>query len=155
MWLILCSSTDVSAIWAYHRIKALGFEPLELVSTEMLVYSLYWEHRLSNDAISVNIQLTDGRRISQNKLNGVFNRIVSIPFECLQLVHPGDYEYALQELTAFFLSWLYALPSPVINRPTPQGLSGKSRHISEWIWLASRAGLKTPVYKKDCRNYNF
>src|SRR5262249_31990250 len=66
---------------------------------------------------------------------------------------PVDCEYASQELTAFFMSWLYALPQPVINQPTPQGLTGPWRHRSEWLWLASRAGLPTPFYRQTSHDH--
>jgi hypothetical protein len=49
---------------------------------------------------------------------------------------------------AFHMSWLHALPGPVLNRPTPQGLCGRWRHVSEWVWLAGQAGLLTPLYKQ-------
>ena len=39
------------------------------------------------------------------------------------------------------MSWLYALPGPVINRATPNGLCGRWRNNSEWLWLAAQAGL--------------
>lgn len=58
-----------------------------------------------------------------------------------------DHDYITQEFTAFFMSWLYALPGPILNRPTPQGLGGRWRHASEWALLASAAGLPTPPYR--------
>jgi hypothetical protein len=54
-----------------------------------------------------------------------------------------------QELNAFFVSWINALPEPVLNRATPQGLCGRMRHISEWIVLAARAGLPVPRYRQS------
>jgi len=67
----------------------------------------------------------------------------------LLLIHPSDREYVLQELTAFFLSWLHALPGPVLNRPTPQSLCGRPRSLVEWLWLAKRAGLPIPRYRQS------
>ena len=78
----------------------------------------------------------------------MLNRLVCVPFEPLRLAHPTDRDYASQELTAFCLSWLYALPPPVLNRATPQGLAGPWRHRSEWLWLAACAGLPTPLYRE-------
>src|SRR5262245_39541024 len=75
------------------------------------------------------------------------------PIPCHDIVHcvvnhgGPSREYASQELAAFCLSWLYALPSPVINRATPQGLAGQWRHRSEWLWLAAHAGLPTSLYR--------
>jgi hypothetical protein len=52
-------------------------------------------------------------------------------------------------LSAFYLSWLEALPGPILNRPTPQGLGGRWRHNSDWVLLAGRAGLPVAPYKED------
>lgn len=149
MWLVLCASTDMSALWAYQSLKARGFAPLELVSAEMLAYSLHWMHRLRPDGVSTEITLADNRVIHKDAIRGVLNRLFSVPSEHIQLTDPADSNYATQELTAFYMSWLYALPQPVINRPTPQGLAGQWRHVSEWVWLASKAGLPTPNYKQS------
>jgi hypothetical protein len=78
----------------------------------------------------------------------VLNRLVSVPDEMLRPAHPQDRDYVTQELTAFFLSWLYSLPPPVLNRPAPHGLCGSWRHRSQWVWLAARAGLPTPSYRQ-------
>jgi hypothetical protein len=53
----------------------------------------------------------------------------------------ADRTYALQEMTALFLSWLAAMPCAVFNRPHPQGLSGAWFHPSEWAIMAARANL--------------
>ncbi len=148
MWLILCSSNDLSALWAYEGLKIRGLAPLELVRAEVLPY-VRWEHRLGADGVRINMTLPDGRRIRNEDVRGVLNRLSYVPFESLLLIHPSDREYVIQELNAFFLSWLDSLPQPMLNRPTPQGLSGQCRHVSEWVWLASEAGLPTFNYKQS------
>jgi hypothetical protein len=153
MWLVLCASSDVSALWAYQGLKARGLTPLELVSAEMLAYSLRWEQRLGSDGSSLEITLADGRTISDVTTRGVLNRLMSVPPEHLLAAHPNDRDYATQELTAFYMSWLYALPQPVLNRPAPQGLSGQWRHVSEWVWLASKAGLPTSEYRQSSHDH--
>jgi len=152
MWLVLCASNDISALWAYQGLKNQGLEPLELVTTETLAYGVRWEHRLGADGVSIDITLTDGRRITDKDVHGVLNRLLFAPSESLLLIHPSDREYVIQELNTFFLSWLYALPQPILNRPTPQGLSGQWRHVSEWLCLASKAGLPTPNYRQSSRD---
>ena len=139
MWLVLCASTDVSALWAAQGLNARGLEPLEVVSAEMLAQSQRWEHRVGAKGVTIDITQADGRRLRSDTVRGVLNRLVSVPYAPLLLAHPADRDYASQELTAFFLSWLYALSLPVINRPTPQGLAGQWRHRSEWLWLAAQA----------------
>lgn len=149
MWLVLCSSGDEPALWAYHGLRAGGLMPLELVSTEMLASGVRWDHRLEAGGASTEITLPDGRTISSTDTRGVLNRLVSLPHEPLTMAHPADRDYATQEFTAFYLSWLYSFPEPVLNRPTPVGLAGQWRHTSEWVWLASQAGLPVPEYRQS------
>lgn len=92
--------------------------------------------------------LPDGRQVRSQDVCGVLNRISFIPSGSLLLIHPSDRHYVTHELQAFFLSWLHALPGPVLNRPTPLGLSGQLRHASEWVWLASQAGLPNWGYRQ-------
>jgi len=148
MWLVLCTAMDASALWASQGLQARGLEPLECVSAEMLAQSQCWEHRVDTQGAAIDITLADGRHIRNEAIQGVLNRLVCVPFEPLRLAHPADRAYASQELTAFCLSWLHALPSPVINRATPQGLAGQWRHRSEWLGLAAHAGLPTPLYRE-------
>lgn len=147
MWLVFCELNDASALWAYQGLKSRGLEPIELLSAEMLAYSLHWEHRLGYDAPSINIILSDGRAIGSDTISGVLNRLQTIPSEHLRANH-ADRDYASQELFAFFMSWIFSLPKPVLNRPTSQGLSGQWRHASEWVWLATQAGLTSLPYKQ-------
>ena len=124
MWLVLCASTDPSALWAYEGLVARGLKPVELVTAEVLAYSLRWEHRLSVRGSSIDITLADGRRINGDGTKGVLNRLQWAPSEHLMAAAPEERQYASQEIYAFLMGWLYSLPQPVLNRPTPQGLSG-------------------------------
>ena len=147
MYLVLCASHDFPALWAYEGLKGRGIAPLELIGVEALVCSLRWEHRLATDDGRVRIEMADGRIIQGAEVGGTLNRVLSVPTGHLQVANPEDGEYALQELNAFFMSWLRVLPGPVLNRPTPQGLCGQWRHVSEWLWLAAQAGLPTADYR--------
>jgi hypothetical protein len=151
MYLVLGPPDDPSALWAYQGLEARGLEPLEWVSSEMLVGAERWEHRLGAQGVSLEVTLADGRTIHSDAIRGVFNRLKSVPTEGLLSAHPADHDYAAQELAAFFLSWLNALPPPVLNRPTPEGLSGAWRHRPEWMYLAQRAGLPTSRYRQSNR----
>ena len=148
MWLVLCPAHDLPALWAYQGLRARDLAAVDLVSVEMLASALRWEHRLGADGAGITVTLADGRTIRDDTVRGVLNRLVSVPNETVVLASPADRSYATQELQAFYMSWLYALPQPVLNRPTAQGLSGAWRHISEWTWLASQAGLTTPAYRQ-------
>jgi hypothetical protein len=147
MWLILSSTHDAHALWAYEGLKARGLTPLEMVSAEALPYSLRWEHRLDADDVRLSVTLRDGRTITDDRLRGVLNRLTHVPTQHLSVSH--DHDYITQEFTAFFMSWLNALPQPVLNPVTPQGLCGRWRHPSEWVLLAAEAGLPTPTYRQS------
>jgi hypothetical protein len=151
MWLILSSANDAVADWAYRGLSARALNPLELVSADALLYGLRWEHRIGESAPRIGVELRDGRRITSERIRGVLNRLTHVPTQHLSML--PDQEYISQELTAFFMSWLHALPGPVLNRPTAQGLCGPWRHVSEWVQLAAHAGLPTPVYRQGCGDY--
>lgn len=146
MWLILSEIDDASAIWAFRGLKIRQIEPLDFVSSEVLAYSLKWEHRLESNETTIKIKLADGREIQSDTINGILNRLFTIPQKHFEVANPKDHGYAVQELASFFVSWLNCFDCPVINPPTPHGLSGHFRHASEWAVLASRAGLPTPTY---------
>jgi hypothetical protein len=74
-----------------------------------------------------------------------------VPFDHLRKANAADLLYAQEELFALFLSWLYGLPGLMINKPTPQGLNGAWRHLSQWMLLAQQAGLPTPTYQMSDR----
>lgn len=146
MWLVICQANDLAALWAYRGLQALGLRPLELITGDALVCSQRWEHRLTTTETTVNIVLSDGRRINDGNIAGVLNRLGFLPDRHLAVARPQDREYAAQEFTAFFISWLYALRAPILNRPGPAGLCGQWRSDTEWVWLAAQAGLPTTVY---------
>lgn len=148
MFLVLCSSNDHAARWAFDGLAQLGIAPIELITSEDLAYSRFWEHRVGVAPSSIRIGLPDGRTISSSCVTGVLNRLLSAPQELVNCAQPADRDYATQELSSFYLSWLRALPGTVINRPTPQGFCGRWRHASEWSFLARRAGLPAPSYKQ-------
>jgi len=152
MWLVLCPSDDLAALWAFHGLKERGLESLELVTVETLGLGVRWDHRVSTQRVSLGFTLADGRCIRDGDLQGTLNRLSYPPLDSLVLFQPADREYVRQELTSFFLSWLSALPGPVINRPTPWGLAGQWRHVSEWAALAARAGLPVPPYHLTSRD---
>jgi hypothetical protein len=148
MYLVLCSSNDVSAKWAYEFLKKRRVRPLELVTSEELAYCRVWEHRVGLNTPSLRLALADGRLIDSQDVQGVLNRLVSAPTDLVNFAQTCDREYAVQELTSFYLSWLQSLPGVVINRPEPQGLCGRWRHTSEWAALAQGAGLPAPPYRQ-------
>lgn len=146
MWLILCERNDPVALWVYKGLNERGVAPLEIICPDTLVDNVIWEHRLEPDKITTDFTLSDGRKVTSSNIQGVINRFIDVGNEHLTFMPYAEQNYIMHEMTAFFISWLYSLPYPVLNRPTPQGLSGYSRHFSEWVWLAARAGLPTADY---------
>ena len=145
MWLVLCPSDDLAALWVARGLTARGLHPLEVVTAEALAYNQRFEHRLIAGQPSVKITLADGRVVDSATVRGTLNRLHLIPGSHLR-ADSTDRQYAEQELYALYLSWLYALPGKMLNRPTPQGLCGSWRHPSEWVWLATQAGLSVAAY---------
>lgn len=150
MWLVLCNSSDHAALWAARRLSARGFDPITVLTPELLHYSIRWEHRLQPDgSATVAFTLADGREIEGGAIRGVLNRIPSVPVHLVEHLVHEDRGYAQQEWTALHMSWLASLPVPVLNLPVAEGLCGAWRHRSEWVWLASQAGLEVAEYEQQ------
>jgi hypothetical protein len=152
MWLIACHPGDDAALWIARGLTRRGLDPVEVVSAESLAYSTAIEHRLGAGAPSVRIEVAGGRTIASDRVRGMLNRIVHPPMGHLGVSHEEDREYAMQEVSALFLSWLTAMPGPVLNRPTPFAMSGPSLDSLQWHALAAQAGL--PVAPLRVPNQN-
>jgi hypothetical protein len=151
MYLVLCSISDRSALWAHEQLHNFGINPIQLITTESLSYAR-WNHRIGAFGNAIHVTLPDGRVIAGKKIKGVLNRITLIGSDQANRAVPGDREYAVSELNAFYLSWLHCLTCRVINRATPQGLCGRWRHPSEWVVLAQRASMPVDLYRQSDRD---
>lgn len=151
MWLVLCSSNDAAALWAYQGLCQM-LSPVHLVTVESLSYCLRWNHRLTATGDSTSFTLQDGRVIESQQIRGTVNRVPVPPTSQLAAAVPEDRGYAAQEMYSFYVSWLKAFPEPILNVPTPQGLCGRWQHISEWIRLAAQAGLQTSKYRMSSQD---
>ena len=149
MWLVLCATNDLAALWAARGLGARGLQPLEIVTGEVLAYNQRFAHRLTAGQPDVQITLTDGRVVDSATVRGTLNRLQFVPSAHLSGANAADRQYAEQELFALYLSWLHGLPGIMLNRPMPHGLSGAWRHPSEWVWLAAQAGLLTMPYQQS------
>ena len=90
----------------------------------------------------------DGQDLRGEQVGGVLNRLAFLPQAWLAGIGGADRDYAVQEMVAFYLSWLHALAGPKLNPPTPQGLCGNLRHPSAWIALGARAGLPVRRFRQ-------
>jgi len=149
MWLVLCEPSDAAALWAFQGLRARRLSPLELVGVGELLRAQRWEHRLNADEVNTRITLADGRTIEHDAVRGVLNRFTYIDQRYFSAAPRDDQIYATQEMTALFMSWLAALPCPVLSRGGAQGLSGSWRHQSEWTYIAAQAGLPTRPYRQN------
>lgn len=151
MILVFCDMADLPALWAAGRLRARGLA-VDIVTAQVLESALKWRHGISaGGEATVEIELVDGRRISSSRPAAILNRLWQAPRSRVDRVGGDDRDYAAQEMSALFLSWLNALPGPIVNRPTPQGLSGRWRHPSQWTVLAAAAGLATQPYHQSDR----
>ena len=146
MHLVLCSSTDLPALWAWDGLRASGIGPVTLMTDETLSAMVRWEHRVASEGSTVSFTTHAGPTLTDGAIRGVVNRLIAPPQQILDRAVPADRDYAMQEFTAFHLSWIHALRCPVLNRPTPQGLAGRWFHTSEAAIFANAAGLATPTY---------
>lgn len=152
MWLILCHEGDLSAQWACAGLRTRGLAPVELITAEMLGPCVRWNHRITMRGSEVEITLSDTQVVRSREISGVLNRLREVPrWGLFQRLEAEDRCYATQELTAFFLSWISALPHPILNPPTPHGLAGRERSRAEWIELALSSGLVTHTYRQSSR----
>lgn len=151
MWLVLCSSSDMSAHWAFQGLAQMGLAPLQLVTAESLASARAWEHRVNSSGAEVTITLANGALIRSSQVRGVLNRLVAPSDFTARSAVEADRQYAAAEMQAFYLSWLHSLPGIVINRPSPLGLCGQWLHASEWTLRAGLAGLGTCTYRQSAR----
>jgi hypothetical protein len=148
MWLVLCFPHDAAACWAVGGLRRRGLVPIEAVSPGALVCSRALVHEITNGQSRTTFTLPDGRVIDSAVVRGSLNRVTALPLAHLDGAGRDDVLYAQQELYALVLSVLHGLGERIVNRPTPQGLAGRVRTDAEWLWLAGRAGFRTPDYRE-------
>jgi hypothetical protein len=146
--LVLCEAFDHAALWAASGLRQRGVAVDTLTGAD-LDAAEQWEHRVGAAGADVVIQFVNGSRLVGSETRGVLNRLSYLPTAWLQRIGGPDRDYAMQEMYALYLSWLHALPGPVLNPPQPQGLCGNWRHRSMWAMLAGRAGLPMAPYRQS------
>jgi len=152
MWLVLCDSTDAPARWAHDGLRRRGLEPIELVTSDDLAHAR-WDYRVGERGVRVDVSLRDARVLRNTSIRGTLNRLLHPPQGDMLLIQPSDRDYVFQELMAVFMSWLGALPEPILNTPAPECLAGRTRSLAEWFWLAGNAGLPTYRLRVSSREW--
>ena len=149
--LVRCEPGDAVAAYAAQGLVARGLATMLVTSVE-LCSARRWEHRVSSTGATLDVELTDGRRIRDPDIRSVLNRLIAVPPACLDGADPGDRVYADQEWRALLVSALHGLASrgvPVINEAHPYQLRGRWRTPGEWAILAHRAGFRAPAWRWD------
>ena len=139
------------AAWAAGRLRQRGIET-DVVTGADLAAAGRLEHRVGRRGATFELELAGGRRLSGRTVTGLLNRLSFVPSACLRRIGGPDRDYAIQELFALYLSWLHALPGPLLNPPAPQGLCGNWRHPSSWIALAVQAALPVAPFRQSSRD---
>ena len=150
-WLVVCGTQDLAALWAFRGLSR-RLPRVELITAEVLSCSRGWQHRIKSGAVSTSIELTDGRIFQSERLEGVLNRLTTVPAMAFRAAKTPDREYAAEEMLALWSSWLHSLPCPVLNRPSGQFPSPAWFHRSEWVWRAAGAGLHIAPYRESATN---
>lgn len=146
MWLVFCEATDVVGSWAFLGLKKRGLEPVRIVLPDELTFGAEYVHRLSATSVDTELRLKGDQPIASHQISGVFNRLVEMPPEYLDLVGESDRDYIQEEFHAFFMSWMNSLACPVLNPPGATYLFGEWYHVSEWLSLANQVGLPILPY---------
>jgi hypothetical protein len=147
-FLILTHEDDDLAFRIYVALRNRhGSAAVALATDTELVHGCIWRHQLDSEGCASTLVFSDGRRVTADGLWAVLNRLREVRPAHFYVSAPEDLEYALMETHALWLSWLHSLRCPVLNRPTPQGLSGSGRSHVEWLCLAYRAGLPIRGYE--------
>ena len=147
-WLVLAHAHDEVARWVAAGLEGVGHEQVLFVTDGDLA-GAGWEHRIGADDPEVSIRLRDGREIDGRQVRATVNRFAHIPPVLIERVAHADRDYAWQELSAVFVSWITGLRGPVLNPPDVRGLAGPWRPPSEWLHLATSAGLETAPLEYD------
>jgi len=109
-----------------------------------------WKFRLGDVASSM--AMIAGQPVPSAAIAGVLTRLPGVAEHDLPHIVASDRAYVAAEMSAFLLAWLTALDCPLVNRPTPQCLSGPMWRPEQWVVLANRLGISArPVIRRAAR----
>lgn len=148
MFVILCHPGDAAALWLHAELLRLG-QTAELVAVEQLVYSRGIVHRLDGTGDAGEIRLADGRTLRVEAIRTLVNRVATLPQAHFAHVGEADRAYAVEELGAFLLAWLDAVPGRVLNPARPNALGGSWMPVPAMMHLAAAAGLPAGAWRAD------
>ena len=152
MILIIADPSDTGALWLRGALGRRVAGPVRLVTPAQLAYAPSIAHRLGGPGDGFRFALADGDVLTGERLTGVVNRMVGMPFAHLAHAHPDDRAYAEGELHAFLLGWLGSLDCPMLNEPSPDCLAGPLFGEIHARHFAALAGLGVGAARLDPAN---
>jgi hypothetical protein len=92
-----------------------------------------------------------GRPTKTAAIAAVMTRLPAVSDDDLPHIVPSDRAYVAAEMNAFLLAWLTSLTCPLLNRPTPQCLSGPIWRQEKWVLIANRLGIPSRPVARQVR----
>src|SRR5215831_16423869 len=109
-----------------------------------------WKFRVGDVAHSM--AMIAGQPVPSAAIAGVLTRLPGVAEHDLPHIVASDRAYVAAEMSAFLLAWLTALDCPLVNRPTPQCLSGPMWRPEQWVVAANSLGIPArPVVRRAVR----
>ncbi len=106
-----------------------------------------WRYYLDHSRTS--IAMIGGREVPLQEISGVLTRLPYVLEQELLHIVPADRQYVATEMNAFLTAWLFTLPCPVFNRPSPTCLAGPNWRVERWTYVAAQVGIPIrPIQRK-------
>jgi hypothetical protein len=105
-----------------------------------------WRYRLGD--VTTSKAVVDGRQLASRDICGVLTRMPWVVAPDLGHIQPADRTYVAAEMNAFLRFWLMELTCPMLNRPTPECLSGPYWQHEKWVNTAARLGIPVATARR-------
>jgi hypothetical protein len=147
--LILAHADDSGAMQVAKVIGSqLGSQAIEVIPPEILA-TFQWSHHIDSEGKATTLcKLPNQREFFPDSIGCLFNRLRYVSHIPFAHSLPKNRDYAVAELHALIISWIYELGMRVVN---PLSLtSGIVSPISpsKWLSLAQQCGLPIGRYRK-------
>jgi hypothetical protein len=146
VWLAICDPADAAGRWAVAGLRRRGL-PIELIAPDEVFLGVRLVHRVTRAGSQLALETRSGLIVRGDALRGVLNRMLTVPAGAVAAVAPGDRAYVAEELEAAVTSWMAGLACPVLNRPSPGLLFGRSYPAARWRQLGAAVGLPTAPWR--------
>jgi len=107
--------------------------------------------RATNKRVDDWSLVANGQQRSIRAVHGVLTLLPRILARELFDIQPEDRTYAAAEATAFALFFLSKIPCSVVNRPTPDCLTGPNWRPEQWMRACFEARIRTKESKRTNR----